>query len=90
MNAIDIANKIAANIAYNKAFSRYEKKDYHLDGFLNDYFFYQNKMPRTLITFKSKFSSLQGYYYENNSSDKLVVIAHGFHSISDDFLPYIY
>ncbi len=90
MNAIDIANKIAANIAYNKAFSRYEKKDYHLDGFLNDYFFYQNKMPRTLISFKSKFSSLQGYYYENNSSDKLVVIAHGFHSISDDFLPYIY
>ena len=84
----DLTSMIVAKKVYDAFFKRYERPDYTITPGLIHYDLYKNMLPREEFYFKSHGTELKGYYY-NNKSDKLIVLAHGFHSGADDFLPII-
>ena len=86
---VKIAANIVARKVYDSFFGRYERPDYNLTPGLINYDFYKSSLKRELMKFKSKDATLQGYFYENESSKDLILLAHGFHAGADDFLPHI-
>lgn len=86
---LTVAALIVAKKVYDSFFRRYERPDYKITPGLFNYNFYASILPREMITFPSKNATLQGYFYQCNKSDKLIVLSHGFHAGADDFLPMI-
>ena len=84
----DLTQMIVAKKVYDAFFKRYEKPDYKITPGLINYELYKGVLPREEFYFKSQRTELKGYYYPNKSK-KLIVLAHGFHSGADDFLPII-
>lgn len=74
---------------YDAFFKRYDLPDYSLVAGLYDYEKIKDVLPREEISFTSDKIRLQGYYYASGESDKLLVISHGLHAGSDDYLPII-
>lgn len=77
-----------AGIAYDKLiFSRYERPNYATKPGVYCYERVSNGMPRKEVNFPSDGVTLRGYFYQNKNPKGLVVVCHGIHSGSDDYLP---
>lgn len=86
---LDLTTMVVAKKAYDIFFKRYERPDYRITPGLINYELYKNMLPREELYFESRNADLKGYYYPANSNN-LIILAHGFHSGADDFLPIIY
>lgn len=77
-----------AGFAYDKVvFSRYERPDYRTKPGVYCFERVTNGMPRKEVDFPSDGVMLRGYFYQNKNPKGLVVVCHGIHSGSDDYLP---
>lgn len=77
-----------AGIAYDKlVFGRYERPDYRTKAGVYTFDRVKNGMPRKEVNFNSDGVSLRGYFYLNKKPKGLVVVCHGIHAGSDDYLP---
>ena len=75
--------------AYAWCFRRSNRPDYNITA--GEYCIEKMAEPplRKEEFFKAGASTLKGYFYKNENSDKLVVLAHGFRAGADEFLPLI-
>ena len=87
---LSVGGLVAAKALYHKIFQRLERPDYDIYPGLYDYKKVEEVLPRTTFTFTSVGNKLTAYYYESKQKPKgLIVLVHGFHSGSDDYLPII-
>jgi len=85
---LSIGMQITAYEVYSKIFQRVDLPDYNIYPGLFDYQKVKKILPRTTFKFSSNREKLQGYYYEAKTKAKgIVILVHGFHSGSDDYLP---
>lgn len=84
----DLTTMVVAKKVYDAFFKRYERPDYKITPGLIRYDLYKEVLPREAFYFKSKGTDLRAYYYPTKSK-KIIILAHGFHSGADDFLPVI-
>lgn len=85
---ISIGSVLAAKKLYHTIFKRLERPDYDIYPGLYEYKKVENVLPRTTFSFISNGNKLSAYYYEaKKNRDRLVILVHGFHSGSDDYLP---
>ena len=80
---------LGAKALYDSLFPRYEKKDINTVFGEFDYSRVENKLERTTCFFPCGQWQLQGYFYPCRRAKKMVVVCHGMHSGSDDYLPFI-
>lgn len=80
---------LGAKALYDSLFPRYEKKDINTIFGEFDYSRVENKLERTTCFFPCGQWQLQGYFYPCRRAKKMVVVCHGMHSGSDDYLPFI-
>lgn len=80
---------LGAKAAYDACFKRYEKKQLHTIFGEFDYSRVADRLPRTELQFPSGRWKLQGYFYPCRDAKALVVVCHGMHAGSDDYLPFI-
>ncbi len=77
----------SAILAYDAVFPRTERPDYAVTPGLSCYERIKDELPRKEFFYNSKKNLLKGYYYEAKNAKGLVVVAHGFKSGSDNYLP---
>ena len=83
-----VGRELGARKVYHTIFKRLERPNYDLYPGLYDYNKVKTILNRKNLTFKSNGNTLNAYYYECKEKAKgLVVLVHGFHSGSDDYLP---
>ena len=80
---------LGAKALYDSVFPRYEKRDLNTVFGEFDYSRVEEKLIRTTFFFPSGPWKLQGYFYPCDGAKKMVVVCHGMHSGSDDYLPFI-
>ena len=86
---LQIGTILGAKALYDSLFPRYEKPD--LDTVFGefDYSRVDKNLARTTCFFPSGPWKLQGYFYPCRGAEKMVVVCHGMHAGSDDYLPFI-
>lgn len=84
---LPVGGYLASIKIYNTIFKRLERPDYSIYPGLYNYQRIKSFLPRKELTFISKGERLEAYYYEADNPKGLVVLVHGFHSGSDDYLP---
>ena len=80
---------LGAKALYDSFFPRYEKKDINTVFGEFDYSRVDDKLMRTTFFFPSGQWKLQGYFYPCYGAKKMVVVCHGMHAGSDDYIPFI-
>jgi pimeloyl-ACP methyl ester carboxylesterase len=80
-----VASLVAAPLIFNRIFAG-EKYDVSLTPGLVDYQSVAASYPRQTFTFPSSDVSLQGYFYDNPSSKRLVVVSAGIDDPADGYL----
>ncbi len=80
---------LGAKALYDSFFPRYEKRDITTVFGEFDYSRVEEKLMRTTFFFPSGSWKLQGYFYPCCGAEKMVVVCHGMHAGSDDYLPFI-
>jgi pimeloyl-ACP methyl ester carboxylesterase len=80
---------LGAKALYDSFFPRYEKKE--LDTVFGefDYSRVDGNLMRTTFFFPCGQWKLQGYFYPCYGAKKMVVVCHGMHAGSDDYIPFI-
>ena len=86
---LTIGGVIGAIKIYNTIFKRYNRPDYKTSPGLYYYERVKDILRRKEMSFVSKHNKLNAYYYETPNPYGLVVLVHGFHSGSDEYLPII-
>ena len=76
-------------LAYEAFFPRFNRPDYAVTPGVYCYDRISHKLNREEFFYQSKDAKLKGYYYESEEKKGLVVLAHGFKSGADDYLPLI-
>lgn len=76
-------------IAYNALFNRYERPDYAIRPGNYCYERISTQLYREEFYISSNKEKLKAYFYPASDSKGIVVIAHGYHAGSDDFIPII-
>ncbi len=89
LNGISIADIIPAICIHDLFFPRYERPDYDVYPGIYCYDRIKSVLPREEFKIKSGDNLLAAYYYEAKVPRGLAVLAHGFHSGADDYLPLI-
>lgn len=79
-------NILACPIVFSAIFEGNKSKDPSITPGLIDYAQIAESYPRQEVKFNSKTSTLNGYLYENDLTDKLLVFTHGIHSSAADYL----
>ena len=87
MIGVNTTGIVAAIVAYNSVFPRYERPDYSLYPGMYDYSRYGDSLPRRELCFTSAQTALAAYYYPCEGAKGLVTLVHGFHAGADDYLP---
>lgn len=81
---------IASTICiYDTFFERYERPNYSVYPGLYCYDRISDKLARETFRIPSGENKLSAYFYRAAGSNRLVVLAHGFHAGADDYLPLI-
>ena len=80
---------LGAKALYDSIFPRYEKRDIDTVFGEFDYSRVADKLTRTTLFFPSGQWKLQGYFYPCDGAEKMVVVCHGMHAGSDDYIPFI-
>ena len=80
---------LGAKALYDSLFPRYEKRDMDTVFGEFDYSRVADNLTRSTFFFPSGPWKLQGYFYPCDGTDKMVVVCHGMHAGSDDYLPFI-
>ena len=86
---LQMGTTLGAKTLYDSFFPRYEKKNIHTIFGEFDYSRVAHKLERTTLRFPSGPWKLQGYFYPCPGAKKMVVVCHGMHAGSDDYLPFI-
>ena len=86
---LQIGTVLGAKALYDSIFPRYEKRDIYTIFGEFDYSRVADQLVRTTFFFPSGPWKLQGYFYPCYGAKKMVVVCHGMHSGSDDYLPFI-
>ena len=89
MGGIGGATVAAFIEVYDRIFPRFERPDYDLKPGIYCYDRISKELPREELDIASKKNKLRAYYYKQDDSLGLVVVAHGMHSGADDYLPII-
>lgn len=82
-----ILNTVIGSVVYEKLFYRYEYPDYEVTPGLVSYDKVKDNYPREKVSYISNGVKLQGYYYNQNETNMLVVFSHGINDVSDSLLP---
>ena len=77
---------IGTPILFSILFNRYESPDYLITPGVVNYSEVASEYSREEIKYKSKDNILQGYYYEVDDSNALIVMSHGIHDGADSLL----
>ena len=87
--ALKVTDKYAPIVAYEAIFKRYKRPDYTL--YPGEYCIerYKGRLTREEFFIPSDKVKLASYYYESKQNKGLVIVCHGLHSGSDDYLPII-
>lgn len=80
---------LGAKAAYDSFFKRYEKRDIRTIFGEFDYSRVANRLQRITFFFPSGRWKLQGYFYPCEGAKGMVVVCHGMHAGSDDYIPFI-
>ncbi|MDP3387568.1 MAG: alpha/beta fold hydrolase [Eubacteriales bacterium] len=83
-----VISMIVVSIIYNGQFPRYDRHDSTITAGLR-YEDLESEYPRNLVNFKSGSNTLQGYLYDTNLDQGLVVVAHGLGGGADSYLSQI-
>ncbi len=86
---LQLGTILGAKTAYDSFFKRYEKRDINTVFGEFDYSRVENKLQRTTFFFPSGRLKLQGYFYPCPNAKGMVVVCHGMHAGSDDYIPFI-
>ena len=86
---LQVGTILGAKTAYDSFFKRYEKRDMNTVFGEFDYSRVDERLLRTTFFFPSGRWKLQGYFYPCHDAKGLVVVCHGMHAGSDDYLPFI-
>ena len=86
---LQLGTILGAKTLYDSFFPRYEKRDIDTVFGEFDYSRMEKNLTRTTFFFPSGPWKLQGYFYPCSGTKKMVVVCHGMHSGSDDYLPFI-
>ena len=89
MTGLSAMMAASAVIAYDAFVVRYERPDYDLYPGEYCYSRVEATLPREEFYYQTDTSNLKGYYYPSAGGKGLLVVAHGFHAGSDDYLPII-
>lgn len=86
---LQMGTLLGAKALYDSLFPRYEKKDIDTVFGEFDYSRVAAWLPRSTFFFPSGQWKLQGYFYPCSGAEKMVVVCHGMHAGSDDYIPFI-
>ena len=84
---VGAASLISTAVAYRAIFPRYERPNYALVPGEYLYSRIADRLPRREMYFKPHTHTLKGYFYGRTTSRGVVILRHGIHSGSDDYLP---
>lgn len=86
---VSVTTVLSTICIYDSFFDRYERPDYALYPGMYCYDRFGGSLPRETFNIPSGDNMLMAYYYPAENSRGLAVLAHGFHSGADDYLPLI-
>ena len=86
---VSVTTVLTTICIYDSFFDRYYRPDYSLYPGMYCYDRFDGRLPRETFNIQSGDNMLMAYYYPAESSRGLVVLAHGFRSGADDYLPLI-
>ena len=86
---ISVTTITATICVYDTFFERYERPNYAIYPGLYSYDRISNSLKRETFRIPSGDNKLAAYLYRAVGSNRLVVLAHGFHAGADDYLPLI-
>jgi len=86
---LQVGTFLGAKTAYDSFFKRHEKKDINTIFGEFDYSRVEERLPRSTFFFPSGRWMLQGYFYPCSDAKGMVVVCHGMHAGSDDYIPFI-
>ena len=86
---LQVGTFLGAKALYDSFFPRYEKRDIDTVFGEFDYSRVADNLTRSTFFFPSGQWKLQGYFYPCVGARKMVVVCHGMHAGSDDYLPFI-
>lgn len=86
---LQLGKTLGAKTAYDSFFKRYEKRNINTIFGEFDYSRVKERLPRTTFFFPSGRWKLQGYFYPCHDAKGMVVVCHGMHAGSDDYIPFI-
>ena len=76
----------AGGIIYAFNFQKISRPDYAITPGLVNYEEIKNVLPRKEIKYSSNNATLNGYFYENDSIDNLIIVSHGINDGADSLL----
>jgi len=86
---LKIGTILGAKAAYDAFFKRYEKREISTVFGEFDYSRVADRLPRSTFFFPCGRWQLQGYFYPCHNAKGMVVVCHGMHAGSDDYIPFI-
>lgn len=86
---LQVGTILGAKALYDSFFKRYEKRELNTVFGEFDYSRVAERLPRTTFFFPSGPWKLQGYFYPCHGAKGMVVVCHGMHAGSDDYIPFI-